>query len=555
MMNDNASPRKTVLIRGGLKGLVAGAVLCSLWLAGCDEPAGSTVKNNGGGATPPGSDSRCSTFISSSIDIVQPDRLSISSEPEDAVGLLNQWRISCGVSPAAGEAVNAAAQALLERLLSEEQRTQIEQEQFVVRDALSIRDAILFRKTLDVTLRARGSDLDRITELFAYVTRTVHLVPQDASSIPFTPFHVMVFGRGAAQDRAWIFAEMLRQMRIDAVILETGAGDDSAAAAESSWLVGVLLDDEVYLFDAQLGWPIPSPEDDGTTPTVRRPATLREVGEHPDLLRRLDLDDERPYPIRADQLETARVRCIGQTSLWSKRMQQLQAVLSGDNAVVVSDPLPEGSWGAGLIGRVAQAAGGTWAKEDVGVWSYPERQLAGYENRSEVQTARIHNMQLPFNAPKDYKVDKETKQVQVLGPQRLQLKTRIGQLLGDFKESIQAYMVIRTSPTTLRPLFKDEEDVYMHVRAAEDAFVWSGACQFEQGNYDSAARTFRDYLRSWPSGAWRDYCRRFLALCEVEQGDLNNAIDVLEATSEDSPQRRGDELLIRRWRKVVAVEE
>mgnify|MGYP006139001975 CR=1 FL=1 len=35
-------------------------------------------------------------------------------------------------------------------------------------------------------------------------------------------------------------------------------------------------------------------------------------------------------------------------------------------------------------------------------------------------------------------------------------------------------------------------------RAEEDAFFWTGICQYEGGDFDAAASTFRDYLARYP---------------------------------------------------------
>ena len=57
--------------------------------------------------------------------------------------------------------------------------------------------------------------------------------------------------------RARIFILLARQLHIDAVML----GIETRSGRPRAWLPAVLLGDQLYLFDTQLGLPIPGPED------------------------------------------------------------------------------------------------------------------------------------------------------------------------------------------------------------------------------------------------------------------------------------------------------
>ena len=199
----------------------------------------------------------------------------------------------------------------------------------------------------DVSLSARGDvvdDLDRARNLFDWTVRNIQLEPDHRDRIPQLPRETLLFGRGTAAERAWVFILLLRQLEIDAAVLaidpeQKPQGLDAAAptsisgpkssskpgskpdsksranpiSASSSpnkkvetplhpWCVGVLIEGEVYLFDPLLGLPIPGPDGatlDETGQLAIRPATLAQVAADPKLLRRLDFDPSHPYRVEA----------------------------------------------------------------------------------------------------------------------------------------------------------------------------------------------------------------------------------------------------------------
>ncbi len=542
-----------------LKIVVCGSLL--FCLAGCNDtpkpmngPAGHAVSTK--------RDDRCDDWLNSAFDMLQPDRLGISSDPQTAVDLLNRWLPACETPQVDQSAADPAAEALLEKLLSAAELQRARHPRFVSRDAGHIRDALLHKATIHFAAQSAENDLERVVQLFGYVVRNIQLVDASLERIPLTPYHVLLFGNGTAEDRAWIFANLLRQLRIDSVILRprSKADTDDPQQAGRRWLIGVLLDEQVYLFDTRLGWPVPSAADSGKTPTVRQPATLSEALANSDVLKRLDVDAEHPYPLRADDLKSLRVELIGHTGFWSARMKQLQMSLSGDRSVVVSDPLQDGETGDGLVTRVVEFGKGKWQADDVAVWPYPERQLDGFANLNDSQAVKLRGRERRFDAPLPLAFDPQKGQVVQTGdPSRTQLKKRTAQLLGDHQAVIRAYLMIRFDGKNKQfvPAVVDGKLVRvpvprrmrrMHEHAAEDAFVWIGVCQFEQAMFDTAANTFRDYLRRHPQGAWVGLSRGLLALSEAEQGNFAEAAETLEAVPKDDPHRDGSLLLIRRWR-------
>lgn len=543
----------------GVSAGVACLLVVSLYLAGCSEtpapvsPAGVNNQTN--------KDEHCDDLIGSAFSMLQPDRLGITAEPTEVVNLFNEWLTSCGSSQQ--PVADGAAEPLLKKLLSADAYQRAMLSRFVERDAEHVRNCLLDKLTLEFAMKSGQSELRRVVDLFHYVVRNVQLVEPSTDAIPFTPFEIMLFGKGTAEDRAWIFANLLRQLRIDSVIVRPS--QKQAAVDERKrdrgWLVGVLLDGRVFLFDTRLGWPIPSAQDDETTTTVMLPATLSEVLEHDGLLRRLDLGADRAYPLRKADLKNVGVELIGHSELWAERIKQVQMPLSGKRSVIVSDPLEDGESKKGLLARVAECGQDKWQADDIAVWSYPERQLAGFDNLDDSQSARLRVRKRAFAAPITISFDPAQSRV-VKSAKRTLLKTRIAQLLGKHDEAILSYMTIRLGgnmPPFLTVTIAGRkiavpvppEIIRTHAEAAENASFWIGLCKFEQGKVEKAAEHFFGCFERYLEGPWAEPCRTLRASSRAANGDYGIAIELLEEGSPDDPQRDGHDLLVRRWKKIL----
>ena len=492
----------------------------------------------------------CNDLISSALDMLQPDRLGVTSEAKDAADLLNSWLASCGASGPENRELKSSAAVRLETLISFQELEQLKETRFTKQDAGHLRNSLLSKTIVNFVLSQNRNDLDRIVGLFEYVVRNIGLEKEGEQTLPLSPYEIVLFGRGTPEDRAWIFAMLLRQLHVDAVILRPSSQDD---ASKDRWLVGVRMDGRVYLFDTRLGCPVPSSNDDGKTTTIENPATLTEVQENDKLLRLLDLED-RPYPLNAGDLKSPRVEVIGNSSLWAPHMKRIQMSLVGERSVVIYDGLQDGGTGEpGSISRVAKLGRGKWRTEDIGVWTYPNVRLQGFANLNDSQELKLLVRREPFKATIPWS-DVAQGRINYGPPRREQLKTRNSQILGNYAKSIHSYMNIRLRgklPRRLRPNVRR-----MHARAAEDAFFWIGVCQLEQQDYVAASGTFREYLSSHtPGGAWQGPCRGLLALSLAEQKNYEKAIQVLEEAPSSDPQRDGFDLLIRRWRSASNLSE
>ncbi len=120
-------------------------------------------------------------------------------------------------------------------------------------------------------------------------------VPEIAVEMLHSPYVTLYTGRGTALARGWVFLELARQAGLQGVLLAvTTSADGKVLDEPRPWLPAILVDGEWYLFDPQLGVPIPGPEGRGI-------ATLKQVTTDPKLLQQLDREGF-AYPIKAEQL-------------------------------------------------------------------------------------------------------------------------------------------------------------------------------------------------------------------------------------------------------------
>lgn len=571
---------------------VFAAVGFALALGGCGRRvviAPSEGQSNAEEETPT---DHCGKLLRNAIGMAQPDRLGVSTERRQVSDMFNQWRADCG--EASLPALGPVASKSFKPLVSEGEFKAMAQGRVSERDADLLRTATLLKRTGDVVVRSADRDVDRVNLLFLFVIRNVALAAPSSEPIPLTPYDVLLLGRGTAEERAWLFAELLRQLRIDAVILKPATAkpeatakvdtepkkeeEDSKAAGETAatgtapdgdtsgapgWLVGVLLDEPqkpVYLFDMWLGQAIPAP-DDATFPP--RPATLEQVLAKPDVLTRL-ADESKPYRFPPDAFKSLRVELIAAADTSLPRMQHLQSVLTGENAVVLFDPIDDDGESPGVLSRVKAFGGDHWKEADISVWTYPETTLTATEHLNDRQRQRLRIRRHPLDAPISISQEKVPPDPKDAGktpppppqtrlvfsnPKKTQLKTRIAQLLGDRQNAVRSYNLVRADGR-LDPRMTPPEYVRMHARAEEDAFFWTGICQFESGEYDPAALTFGDYLRRYPQGEWADHAREMQARAYAENSKYAAALQVLGKLSEADPARVAHEVLLKTFRTL-----
>ncbi|HVW02622.1 MAG TPA: tetratricopeptide repeat protein [Planctomycetaceae bacterium] len=498
-------------------------------------------------------------LLDSALQIFQLQNLGISSDLERGVSLLNQWRRVQQRLGVTFEPTPDEVQQLSSRVPAE-WMPELKRSNYTVRDGEFLRDLLLARALQEHAIGQADSELARVLNIFGFVVRNIQLEDEHPDQIPLSTFETFLFGTGTAADRAWLFADMLRQLKIDAVILSTVED----AGKSGPLLVGVLSGSDVLLFDAQAGIPLPGPMATAAN-GIQRPATLAEVREHPELLRQLDIDADKPYPLTADHITNPSVQIIASTSLWSDRMQGLQSAFIGDRSMVVCDPLIGAD---GSFERVARFGKNLWTPEQVTVWKYPDEQLGGRQNPSVQQRQTMQRLIDSWNAPLALQVVKGPPQQIRVTPTRTAYRARIAQVRGKYEDAVKSYLVVQIDSKRIlsaaldagapvegqsRPKI-DPRVVHMHEKAEDDARFWIGVCKFEQGGSNGvrvAADKCRQYLEEHPQGDWRVSVRYLLANCLADQHEFAKAAEQLGEIPAENPQRFGYHWLAKSWKQAA----
>jgi len=488
---------------------------------------------------------RCEDNLADLLEGLTPGRLGISSDRIQVIDRLNAWRTECASQP---DVVRPGKDvSLIEKLLTETARTRALNDRFLLEDANQIRMSLLSRDIAMQVVEGNISNVSRVVALFDYVIRNVMLI-DDAirESAPITPYEALVFGMGTAEDRAWVFAELLRQLRIDAVILSPQKPE-----LEHDWLIGVIEPQTgILLFDPRLGLPIPAADCPADVLYPNVPATLQSVLESDQLFRQLDVP-EFPYPLTAADLKDLSVSLIGSSSSWAPRMALLQFLLPQGFNVDLYDGLGETELRSpGAYQRVVDAGqNGLWSEDQVGIWTFPEQALAKFEaTRGEGEAeSQLAGLQVVFRGPYVPRpAGNDGKTFQPTPIEKSLHFVRIEQLKGNYTSAIRDYLPVRTT-VKLVPNSANES-------AAEFATLWTGVSQYQTRKITTAQGTLDRYISTQArSIGMARVAYEFLADCLLAQKNYKVAAQALQAAPAGfAPQR--DVYLSRRWQRIGGID-
>ena len=281
--------------------------------------------------------------------------------------------------------------------------------------------------------------------------------------------------------------------------------------------MGVVLNNQVYLFDPRLGLPIPSTTD--LSQSNKTPATLNQISEHPEWLQQLALRADQPYVIEAASLKQTRLFPLSEVVYWESRMKLLEETLPASDLCVLYDPLMDDSGRTGLLTRLSTAIPGRSA-DQFQPWPYFWREPPVITDAMRLS----FEMQMrAFDLPVPVIRTEATNELKRLNPERKMLKIRTDQLLGHFEEATQRYFSIRHLEIDRDQLqFKDL--AVLNQIAAEDAIYWSAVCKFEAGKPSAAIEQLEGYLRRFDrTGRWNFAARVLLGDSHAELGKFDAA--------------------------------
>lgn len=478
----------------------------------------------------------CAGLLENGIDLVRPDSLglvaadvSLESDPQQAARILSQWlrRPDCrAASPT--EPLSDDAKVLIERLLGPTGVERLTAERLRPFDAAHIRDALLDFSSADQFVEGLETDLERVNKLFDYSVRTVSPEGTGTVDLLLTGYEAHLFGRGSAEARTWLFANLLRQLRIDAVVLRPSASPD--ADPNGIWWVGVPIAGNVYLYDTVNGIAVPASKDGSTQ------ATWRQALETPELLTayREEAGLE-AAKISADDLATARVELIGPSAFWSKAIERLELSLTGDRGVLLYDPLHDTPAGTGLYSRILQAGEGIWDADSIGIWNYPEQVREQRDNLSQSQQQRLRQRIQPYLGPVEINTKEATPQAEP--PSKQLWHARIGHMSGEPGVAIASYIQVRLAETDDPVL--SPADQSLNSQAADEAFYWMIHAQYGAGEHAAAATTAESYIDDGGDRSEEAAVLRILSLAASGRTDeAATAVSELPETTPGLPRLR-----------------
>ena len=500
----------------------------------------------------------CSAQLMDGISRVQPENLGVvgtttnlAGSPQGAAETLSQWlrRDDCQ-SAIPTRPVPEEAVALMKRLVGSDVAASLLDEDMDAFNAADLRDAFLNFETAENLSAGVTDDVQRVQKIFNYVVRVVSPEAQSSVELTHSGFEAELFGRGSAEARAWLFANLLRQLRIDAVILRPGR---ESAESDGPWWIGVPIRGDVYLFDARLGLPVPAPEAKftGESP-LPPPATWGEVVASPELLTDYrETAGLEVAPIDPAGLKPPRVELIGPRTYWKKAIERLELSLREHRGVLLFDPLQSTAAGPGLYERIVAAGQGLWPAEAIDVWKYPEtyRRDRGEllvtdedaRRQSRPRQERLDQRIAPLLGP--VLVERERVRPQVLPPNEMSREgqeskklwlTRIGQISrtgGGVISSLQQIVAEAISPDpTLPPRAHS-----LNRQASDEAAYWSGHAQYRAQAWDVALTTIENYIRNNGDRSGEAAALRVLVLAEQEKWEA--AIKAARELPETVPGR------------------
>ncbi len=487
----------------------------------------------------------CEIRLEGLLAAVDPLRLGVSSNPAERAADLTRWRGECAKT----DEQILTQTSVFEEYLSAEEQERVAAEAYSSRDVEHLRTSVLLRQLADRLIAGREDRVSQAVALFNFACR--HVIDFRGEPAPaMSLYDVLTLGRGTPQHRAWLFVELLRQVRIDGVILQPRPLEGDTTQ-RYGWLVGVLIEGDektdVYVFDALIGLPIPGPDEaEAQTPFVQQPATLAQLRKQDELLRRLDLP-EQPYLMTAERLEDVRVGIVGTSSLWAERMAALEyrtdlrGTLFFDGLGPNRLGLGEGNEDRSLLARVSGAGenANAWSKADLFVWPFPAEQL---EERSKSESTEGIMAALPAIL--------EGPTLSQLNWERSLRQGRNQQLVGSFKNAISVYRDIRAAPTMsgqFQPSFENDATV-------DFATYWSAQCQYEMGAFDSVRNTAATYpppfITQWQP-YWVDGIVRLFAFAAAEMGAWEEAVFALSRPV--IMHSHGTAYLLSRWARLGGI--
>lgn len=191
------------------------------------------------------------------------------------------------------------------------------------------------------------SEIDRLqsaARLFDWTIRNIALeadqlpvppgmqLPPMPPGIPFegpgfrqSDYQTLWRGRGDWLQRCGVFTQLCLQAGIPTAVLATQSDE---TGLRTPWSVGVLIGEQIFLFEPRLGLPIPGPDQTGI-------ATLTQARKDPTVMRRLNVAGFFDYPLSRTDIQQSVALLNVRIENLSSRMRMLESGLTGDRRMTL----------------------------------------------------------------------------------------------------------------------------------------------------------------------------------------------------------------------------
>lgn len=241
----------------------------------------------------------------------------------------------------------------LASLLGADGANEASKREFIPADAEYLKSTLLLRAIAKSQMTAGEPDLALAIRLSDWLARELSVAPTGwQASAP--PMETLIRGSGDAYERLWILCGLFRQANLTGCVV--GIPDPANKDAIIPWLGGVILKDEVHLFDPRLATPILS--------SKGGVATLTELAANPGLAAAASKTTLN-QAIPRESIKEFSILLPLEPSMLAPRMKFLQDRLSGENRVNLT--VDAEAWvetASQALAKVPKASG-------VRVWNYP----------------------------------------------------------------------------------------------------------------------------------------------------------------------------------------
>ncbi len=376
-------------------------------------------------------------------------------------------------------------------------------------DVRGMQEAVWLRDTARVARRDAIEDVPIAVELFDWTVRNLQLeTKKSLEGVLYDPWKILLYGRGTAEQRAWVFMLLARQLGLDVVRLQPANAPEPGAMTPC--LTALFSGGELYLFDCALGLPLPSADGQGV-------GTLAELAASEEGVSLLDLDEERKYPYRAEHFQEMAAFVEASPTYIAKRSAMIEQKLVGSESMVLTVPADK------LAERLKEVE----QISEVSVWPF-SYELLEQQSRMEREQRRVASARYQFFAGSP-----------------LLYKGRLLYLKGQVDEEEGAMdLLLRCRPSNERieaaRILPSQKNILLGVK--EYASYWLGIMTYDKQDYEVAVDWFLDRtIKLWDEGTWKHGATYNLARTYEAQGEFEKAREFYTATP-DSPQHYGNSL-------------